>query len=150
MSNETYWAIEAVAENVNEWRGYLVTRLKQYSTRVNDIQMTASNVISNSDLNANSFLSVSARLEHFAEWINQQDQVIAENSIKIQSLACSLDQFKVNTEAHLLLIDHQFKVLCDVSNLEANLQHPTVPVITLGLEQEEVVEHLRGKVKGLE
>ena len=112
--------------------------------------MTASNVISNSDLNANSFLSVSARLEHFAEWINQQDQVIAENSIKIQSLACYLDEFKVNTEAHLLLIDHQFKVLCDVSNLEANLQHTTVPVITVGLEQEEVVERLCGKVKGLE
>ena len=48
------------------------------------------------------FLSVSARLDYFAELINQQDQVIAENSKKIQSLACSLDQFKVNTEAQLL------------------------------------------------
>ena len=91
--------LEAVSENIDEWRGHLVTRLKQYATRVNDIQMTASNAISNSDLNAKTFSSVSARLDHFAERINQQDQVIAENSIKIQSLACSLDQFKVNTEA---------------------------------------------------
>ena len=29
-------------------------------------------------------------------------------------------------------------------------QHSTVPCVTLGLEQEEVVEGLRGKVKGLE
>ena len=79
--------------------------MKQFSTRVKDIQMTASNGISNSDLNARSFSSVSARLEHFAERINQQDQIIAENSIMIQSLACSMDQFKINTEAQLLLID---------------------------------------------
>ena len=83
-------------ENVDEWRGHLITRLKQYVT-INDIQMTASNAISNSDINAHFFLSVSARLDHFAERINQQDQIIAENSKKIQSLACSLDQFKVNT-----------------------------------------------------
>ena len=44
--------------------------------------MTASNTIFNSDLNARYFLSVSARLEHFAERINQQDQVIAENRKK--------------------------------------------------------------------
>ena len=105
--------------------------------------MTASNAISNSDLNACSFLSVSARFDHFAEQINQQDQVIAENSIKIQSLACSLDQFKVNSEAQLLLIDDQLKVLRDVSNLETNPQPPSVPVGTLGLEPEEVVEGLR-------
>ena len=97
VPNETYCAIEAIAENVDEWRGHLVTRLKQYATRVNDTQMTASNAISNGGINACSFLSVSVRLNHFAEQINQQDQIIAENSIKIQSLACSLDQFKVNT-----------------------------------------------------
>ena len=67
LPNETFCAIEAVSENVDEWRGHLVTRLKQYATRVNDIQMTASNAISNSDLNTRSFLSVSARLDHFAE-----------------------------------------------------------------------------------
>ena len=142
--------LEAVSENIDEWRGHLVTRLKQYATIVNDIQMTSSNAISNSDLIRPVLFFVSARLEHFAERINQQDQVIAENSKKIQSLACSLDQFKVNTEAQLLLIDDQLKVLCDVSNQEVNLQHPTVPVLTLGLEQEEVVEGLCGKVKGLE
>ena len=97
-----------------------------------------------------SFSYVSSRLDHFADRINQQDQVIAENSIKIQSLACSLDQFKLNSEAQLLLIDDQLKVLCGVSNLETNPQLSSVPVVTLSLEQEEVVEVLRGKVKGLE
>ena len=29
LPNETYCAIEAVAENVDEWRGHFVTRLKQ-------------------------------------------------------------------------------------------------------------------------
>ena len=99
MPNETYSTIEAIAENVDEWRGCLVSKLKQYATRVNYIQMTVSNVMANSDINAQSFSSVSARLDHFAEHINQQDQIITENRIKIQSLACSLDQFKVSTEA---------------------------------------------------
>ena len=93
---------------------------------------------------------MSARLDHFAEQINQKDQVIAENSIKLQSLACLLDQFKTNTEAQLLLIDDQLKVLHDVPNVETNPQHPSVPVVTLGLEQEKVVEGLCGKVKGQE
>ena len=136
-------------ENVDEWRGHLITRLKQYVT-INDIQMTASNAISNSDINAHFFLSVSARLDHFAERINQQDQIIAENSKKIQSLACSLDQFKITTAAQLLLINDQPKVLSDVPTHAINPQHPTVPCVTLGLEQEEVFEGLHGKVKGLE
>ena len=71
---------------------------------VSDIQLTANNVISNSDINACSFLSVSSRLDHFAEQIIQQDQVVSKNSIKIQSLACSLDQFKSQTERQLLLL----------------------------------------------
>ena len=52
LPNETFCTIKAVADNVDEWRGHLVTRWEQYATRVNDIQMTASNAISNSDLNA--------------------------------------------------------------------------------------------------
>ena len=64
LPDETYCAIEAVSNNIDEWRGHLVTRLKQYTTRVTEIQMTASNAISNSDLNAYSFSSVSARLDH--------------------------------------------------------------------------------------
>ena len=52
LPNEMYCAIKAVSANIDEWKGHLVTRLKQYATRVNDIQMTASNAISNSDLNA--------------------------------------------------------------------------------------------------
>ena len=63
------------------------------------------------------------------------------------SLAFSLDQFKMNTEAQLLLIDDQLKVLHDVPNMETNLQHPSVPVVTLGLEQEEAVEGLLERLK---
>ena len=43
-------------------------RLRQYATKVNDIHLSANNAISNS-----SFLSLSARLDNFAEWLNQQD-----------------------------------------------------------------------------
>ena len=62
--------------------------------------MTASSAISNSDLNACSFLTMYDRLEHFAKQIRSSTRSdFYENIIKIQSLACSLDQFKVNTEA---------------------------------------------------
>ena len=56
-----------MSENIDEWRGHLVMRLKQYATKVNDIHLSANNVISKSDLNACPFSSVSARLDHFAE-----------------------------------------------------------------------------------
>ena len=44
---------------------------------ISDIQLTASSAISSSDLNCLSFSSVSTRLDHFAEWLSQQDQIIS-------------------------------------------------------------------------
>ena len=72
-----YCGFEAVAENIDEWRGNLVTRIKQYASRISDIQLTANSAISSKDLNACYFSSVLARLDHFAERLNQQDQVIS-------------------------------------------------------------------------
>ena len=53
---------------------------------ISDLQSTANSAISSSDLNACTFSSVSARLDHFAERLNQQDQLISDNSVRIQSL----------------------------------------------------------------
>ena len=150
LPNEIYSAIEAVTENVVNWRGHLVSRLKQYAIRINDIQMTNSNAIASGDINAQSFSSVSARLDHYAERINQQDQVINENSIALQSLVCSLDQFKVSSEAQFLSPDNQIKSVIDSSTCEMIPQQQTVPHVGLGLEQGEVVEGLRGKIEELE
>ena len=94
LPNDAYCAIEAVSENIDEWRGHLVTKIKQYATPISDIQLTASNVISSSDLNARSFSSVLARLDHFAERLSQPDQIISDNSVKIQSLISSFDQVR--------------------------------------------------------
>ena len=67
LPNEVYCGFEAIAENIDEWRGKLVTRIKQYEFRITEIQLTANSAISSSDLNARSFSSVSVRLDHFAE-----------------------------------------------------------------------------------
>ena len=91
--SDVYCAFEAVAENIDEWRGSLVARIKQYASRISDIQLTANREMSSSDLNAQSFSSVSARLDHFAERLNQQDQVISDNNVKNQSLVSFFDQF---------------------------------------------------------
>ena len=65
-----YCGFEAIAENIDEWRGNLVTRIKQYTSTISDLQSTANSAISSSNLNAISFSSVSARLDHFAERLN--------------------------------------------------------------------------------
>ena len=69
---------------------------------------------------------------------------MSDNSLKIQSLVCSLDQFKLNTKAQLLLFEDQLKILHDVSNVETNPVPSLIPVVTFGVEQEEVVEDLHG------
>ena len=89
---------------MDEWRGNLVTRIKQYASRISDIQSTANTAISSSDLNAHSFSSVLARLDHFAERLNQKDQIISDNnSVRIQSLASSVDQFQLLSENQFYL-----------------------------------------------
>ena len=56
-----------------------------------------------------------------------------------------------------MLSEHQFsslkdqlKVLSKAPGVKRSLVHPPLPVEILGVEQEEVIEGLRGKVKGLE
>ena len=53
-----YCAIETVSENIDRWRGHLVNRIKQFATKISDIQLTTGSGISNSDLNAHYFSSV--------------------------------------------------------------------------------------------
>ena len=93
LPNDVLCAFEAVSENIDEWRGYFVARIKQYASRISDIQLTSTSGISRSDLNACSFSSVLARLDRFAGQIDQQNQVIADNNVKLQSLFSSFDQF---------------------------------------------------------
>ena len=60
-----YRFFEAVSENIDEWRGSLVTKVKQYASQISDIQVATNTAISSSDFNARSFSSVLARLDHF-------------------------------------------------------------------------------------
>ena len=73
---------------------HLVGRIKQYASTINDLQTTANSAIYSSDLNARSFSSLSARLDHFAERLNQQEQCISDNRIKIQSRLSSFENLK--------------------------------------------------------
>ena len=106
-------------------------------------------MIFNSNRNACSFSCVSARLDHL-EQLNQQNQVVSENTVKIQSLVSSLDQFKSHTERRLSVFEDQIKTLHLVASVETDPIISPILVEPLGLEQEEVVEGLPGKVKGLE
>ena len=102
LPNEVYCGFKAIAENIDEWKGNLVSRIKQYASTISDLQSTANSAIFSSDLNAHSFSSVSARLDHFAERLNQQDQHISDNGVKIQSLISSVDQFQLISENHFV------------------------------------------------
>ena len=62
------------------------------------LQSTTNSASYSSNLNARSVSNVSARLDQFAERLNQQDQSIANNCTNIQSLVSSLDQFKITSE----------------------------------------------------
>ena len=62
------------------------------------LQSTTNTASYSSNLNARSVSNVSARLDQFAERLNQQAQSIANNCTNIQSLVSSLDQFKITPE----------------------------------------------------
>ena len=64
----------------------LVTRIKQYASTINDLQSSTNSAIYTGDLNARSTFNISARLDHFAERLNQQDQCISNNRDDIPSL----------------------------------------------------------------
>ena len=75
---------------------------------------------------------------------------ISDNRVKIQSLLSSIDQFKLVSESQFLLLKDQLKVLSESSNID---RHPSLPqqaVEVPDVEQVEVIESLRGKMKGLE
>ena len=93
---------------------HLVGRIKQYASTISDLQSNANSAIYSSDLNAHSFSSVSARLDHFAERLTQQDQCIFENRIKIQSLLSSFDQFKKVSENQFLCLKDQHNVVSGI------------------------------------
>ena len=56
-----YNGFKAIAENIDEWRGNLIGRIKQYASTISDLQSLANSAIYSSDLNAHSFSSVLAR-----------------------------------------------------------------------------------------
>ena len=74
-----YNGFEAIAENIDAWRVNLVTRIKQYASTINDLQSSTNSAIYTGDLNARSTSNILARLDHFAERLNQQDQCISNN-----------------------------------------------------------------------
>ena len=119
-----YCGFKAIAENIDVWRGNLVGRIKQYSSTISDLQSTANSAIFSSDLNAHSFSSVSARLDHFAERLNQQDQHISDNGVKIQSLISSVDQFQLISENQFVSLRDQLRVLSEASGIERSLSLP--------------------------
>ena len=93
---------------------------------------------------------VSARLDHFAERFNQQDQCFSDNCVKIQSLVSSIDRFKLVSESQFLLLKDQIKVLSESSDID---RRPSLPLQAVGVsdvEQVEVIEGHQGKMKGLE
>ena len=92
----------------------LVDRIKQYASTISDLQTTANYAIYSSNLNANSFSSVSARSDHFAERLNHQDQCISDNRIKVQYLLSSFDQFKIDSENQFLSLKDFLHCLCNL------------------------------------
>ena len=121
----------------------LIDRYK-YASMISDLQTTAYSAISSIDPNACSFSSVSARLDHFAERFNKQDQLISDNSVRIQSLFSSIDQFQLVSENQFVSLRDQLRVLSDVSCIERSPPLPLQSVGIPGVEQEEVMKGLRG------
>ena len=63
LPNEVQNGLQVVAENIDAWRTNLITRIKQYSSTIADLQ-TSSNATSYAcDLNARSNSTISARLD---------------------------------------------------------------------------------------
>ena len=103
-----------------------------------------------SDFNASSVSNILARLDHLAERLNQKDQCISDNQVKIQSLLSSVDQFKVVCENQFLSLKDQLQVLSESSGIKRSPSLPLPSVEVADVEQTVVIEGLRGKMKGLE
>ena len=50
--NDVYNGLEAIAENIDAWRVNLDTKIKQYSSTINDLQSSSSSAIYTGNLNA--------------------------------------------------------------------------------------------------
>ena len=140
LPNEVYCEFKAIAENIDEWRGKLVGRIKQYTSTISDLQSSANSAIFSSDLYVSSFSSVSARLDHFAERLNQQDQRISDNNVKIQSLISSVDQFQLISENKFVSLRNQLRVLSAASGFGRSSLLPLQPVGVPGVEQVVIIE----------
>ena len=79
IPNDVYNSLEAIADNIDAWRVNLVNRIKQYASTINDLQSSTNSTIYTRDLKTRSVSNISARLDHFAESLNQQDQCISNN-----------------------------------------------------------------------
>ena len=128
----------------------LAKRIKQYASTINYLQSSANSATYSSALNARSVSNVLARLDHFAERLNQQDQCISDNRIKIQYLLLSFDQFKIISENQFLALKDQLQVLSESSGVKRLLSLHLPSVEVADVEQTVVIEGLRGKMKCLE
>ena len=150
IPNDVYNGLEAIAENIDAWRVNLVTRIKHCASTINDLQSSRNSAVYTSDLNAWSVSNILARLDHFAERLNQQDQCISNNCDDIRSLRSSIDQFSTVSETQFLSLKDQLQVLSESSNLKRLPSPPLSSVKVVDAEQTIVIEGLRGKMKGLE
>ena len=148
--NDVYNGLKAIADNIDEWRVNLVNRIKQYASTINDLQSSTNSTIYSSNLNAWSVSNISARLDQFAERLNQQDQFISDNHGEIRSLLFSLDQFKTVSETQFLSLKNQLQALRESSDLERLPSLPVPSVEVVDAEQTVVVEGPQGKMKVLE
>ena len=145
-----YNGLEAIAENIDAWRVNLVTRIKQYASTINDLQSSTNSAIYTGDLNAQSTSNILARLDHFAERFNQQDQCISNNCNDIRSLRSSIDQLSIVSETQFLSLKGQLQALSKLSDIELRSPPPLSSVEVVYAEQTVVIEGLQGKMRGLE
>ena len=127
--------LKAIAESIDAWRGNLVTRIKQYASTINDLQSSTNSAIYTSNLNARSSSNISARLDHFAERLNQQDQCISNNRDNIRSLRSSINQLSTVSETQFLSLKGQIQALSESSNTERLPSPPLSSVEVVDAEQ---------------
>ena len=67
------------------------------------------------------------------------------------NLLCGWEQEQdCKLESYLLTVINKLLLNLNAPGVERSLVYPSLPVDVLGVEQEEVIEGLQGKVKGLE
>ena len=71
-----------MADNIDVWRINLVSRIKQYTSTIDDLQSTVNSASYSSDLNGWSVSNVSARLDHFAERLINKIRVLLITALK--------------------------------------------------------------------